>query len=101
MPPQGESTAFAIEDGVLLAHVFSRRDKRSIGQLFSDYEVLRRAVINKHYRSTVWGFESSNADSSWLKAVFMEYATKIYLMVHRWGKADYFANDVRKLDLPN
>ncbi|KAI0131816.1 salicylate hydroxylase [Xylariales sp. AK1849] len=73
MPPQGESTAFSIEDAVLLAHVLSRRDTRRLNQLFSNSETLRRPTIYRHYQNAVWGFERSNAGSSWLWAVFMEY----------------------------
>ncbi|KAK9793627.1 hypothetical protein AB5N19_04097 [Seiridium cardinale] len=97
----GESTAFAIEDAILLAHIFTIRHTKSLDQLLSDYELMRRDAIDKHYRKAVWGFESSNADCSWLWALFMEYATMIYLMVLRWSQSDGFSGDVRKLDLPN
>lgn len=98
MPPQGESSAYALEDGVLFAHVFSRRSTRSVGQMFADYEALRRTTIDKHYQRATWGFENNNADCSWLWAVFMEYFTMLYLMVFRWAESD---DDVRQLNLPN
>ncbi|KHN97901.1 salicylate hydroxylase [Metarhizium album ARSEF 1941] len=41
MPPQGEGTGVAIEDGVLLACVLSRRATRDIPTMFRDYETLR------------------------------------------------------------
>jgi hypothetical protein len=101
MPPQGEPSAFALEDGVLLAHVFSRRGSRSVGQMFADYEAIRRATINKHYQRTSWAFEQNNSDCSWLWALFMEYVTMLYLLVYGWSQSDHLAGDVRQLDLPN
>ncbi|KAH8651026.1 hypothetical protein BX600DRAFT_501843 [Xylariales sp. PMI_506] len=106
MPPQGESTAFAIEDGILFARLFCSAEKdsgerRHIDRVFSDYESLRRPVIDRHYRSTVWGFESSNSDSSWLWALFMEYITMAYLAVQKWRQTNYLASDVRNIPLPN
>lgn len=59
MPPQGESTGVAIEDGVLLAHVLSRRNSRSVDQLLADYEKLRRQDINGIYKSSMARWRSS------------------------------------------
>jgi hypothetical protein len=99
MPPQGESTGVAIEDGVLLARVFSRRDTRSIAQLLADYEVLRRPVIKKTYDECMfrWG---KVGDRSWFGMVVMEYFTMMYIWImNSWSK-DNFGRDVRTLDLP-
>ena len=54
MPPQGESTGVAIEDGVLLAHVLSRRDTgRSVPQMLADYEALRRADVEALHKTSM------------------------------------------------
>lgn len=99
MPPQGESTGVAIEDGMLLAHVFSRRETRSVAQMFADYEVLRRPVIKKTYDESLfrWG---KVGDRSWLGTVVMEWFTMLYIWtMNRWSK-DNFGRDVRTLELP-
>lgn len=101
MPPQGESTGIAIEDGVLVAHVFSRHLTRTIPELFSDYDSLRRSSIEKLYKTTVWNWENAAGGSpSWSWAVFMEYMTIVVLIFMNWRKEDHFAGDVSKLKLP-
>lgn len=98
MPPQGESTGVAIEDGILLAHVLSRRGTRSVARLFADYDKLRRDDINATYNSSMarWG---GGGPPGWLTTLFMEWVD--------WGvisylnySSDHFARDVRELRLP-
>jgi len=99
MPPQGESTGVAIEDGMLLARVFSRRDTRSVAQMFADYEVLRRPVIKKTYDESMFRWEKVG-DRSWIGIVVMEWFTMLYIWImNSWSK-DNFGRDVRSLDLP-
>jgi 2-polyprenyl-6-methoxyphenol hydroxylase-like FAD-dependent oxidoreductase len=99
MPPQGESTGVAIEDAVLLAHVFSRRDRRSVAQMFADYETLRRPIINKTYDEAVFRWERVG-DKSWLATVVMDWMTMGYVwFINSWSK-DSFGRDVRDLELP-
>ncbi|KAL2126240.1 hypothetical protein VTI74DRAFT_1369 [Chaetomium olivicolor] len=99
MPPQGESTGLAIEDGMLLARVFSRRDTRSISQMFADYEFLRRPVIKKAHGEATFRWENVG-DRSWFGMVLMEWLTVLYVWtMNRWSK-DSFGRDVRTLDLP-
>ena len=99
MPPQGESTGVAIEDGVLLAHVFSRRDTRSVAQMLTDYETLRRADINKLYKDTVWNWNHAGS-KGWLELVVTEWITPTVLSMMNRRSQDQFARDVRKLVLP-
>ncbi len=99
MPPQGESTGVAIEDAVLLAHVISRRDTRSVAQMFADYEVLRRPVIKKAYDECMFRW-SKVGDKSWLGTVVMDFLTLLVVWgMNKWSK-DSFGRDVRTLDLP-
>jgi len=99
MPPQGESTGVAIEDGMLLARVFSRRDDRSIAQLFSDYEVLRRPVIKKTYDETMFRWNGVS-DKGWFHSYLMERLTVVYVwFMNNWSK-DKFGRDVGDLELP-
>lgn len=99
VPPMGESTGVAIEDGVLLAHVFSRRGERSIKKLFEDYEALRREVINKTSRETMarWGDAS---EWSWMKTVMIDWLMWIILAFMNRSSKDHFRRDVRMLPLP-
>ncbi|AEO67645.1 uncharacterized protein THITE_2051261 [Thermothielavioides terrestris NRRL 8126] len=96
-PPQGESSGLAIEDGVLLAHVFSRRDTRSVPQLFADYEALRRDVIKKAHDDAVFRWEQVH-DRSWFGMIFLEWLTIVYVWFKN-SKED-FGRDVRELPLP-
>jgi len=99
MPPQGESTGIAIEDGMLLARVLSRRDIRSISQMFADYEALRRPVIKKVYDEATFRWERVG-ERSWLGMVLMEWLTGIYVWSMNYWSKDNFGRDVRTLDLP-
>ncbi|PNY23981.1 Salicylate hydroxylase [Tolypocladium capitatum] len=98
MPPQGEGTGVAIEDGVLLAHVLTRRATRTIPQLFADYETLRRADIEQTYRDTMarWNAPVPNG---WLSGVVLEWITWGYIKFMNY-RPDYFGRDVRERELP-
>ncbi|KAK5998226.1 FAD-dependent urate hydroxylase-like protein [Cladobotryum mycophilum] len=98
MPPQGESTGVAIEDGVLLAHVLTRRTSRTVLQLFSDYEKLRRADIDATYKETMarWNMP---VPPGWMSGFVMEWLTWGYVKFMNL-RADHFGRDVRKLALP-
>lgn len=100
MPPQGESTGLAIEDAMLIAHVFERRGSRTVEQLFADYEAVRRSVVDKHFGDAVWALKHIFAETSWVMGIFHEWATWLYLLLKRWGQEDHFGGDVRKLELP-
>ncbi|KAK1765844.1 FAD/NAD(P)-binding domain-containing protein [Phialemonium atrogriseum] len=101
MPPQGESTGVAIEDGVLIARILQRHTERSIPQLFDDYEKLRRAPIDKLYKESVWRWDNAaKDDSGWLHAVFNDWMITAVLAFMDFNQSDYFANDVENLQLP-
>jgi dienelactone hydrolase len=100
MPPQGESTGIAIEDGVLIARILEQSSTKSIDQMFADYEKVRRAVIDKHYvdaeRMAKFGFSNTTG----LAAIAMEWITSAYMFVRKWNQSADFAGDVRELELP-
>jgi len=101
MPPQGESTGVAIEDGVLLARVFERHGTRTVARLFADYEALRRQTIEKLYKETTWRWNNAAShDSGWLWSVFIDYLTVAFLWFMKLRQGDYFASDVARLELP-
>jgi len=102
MPPQGESTGVAIEDGVLLARVLQRHMAREIPQLFDDYEKVRRKPIDKLYKESVWRWNSSSKDDAgWLGGIVSDWMLSAVLSFMDFNKSDYFVNDVEQLQLPS
>lgn len=99
MPPMGESTGVAIEDGVLLARVFSRRDSRSVKKMLEDYEALRRGVIDKTYAETLARWGDAN-EWSWVKSFMIDWLMWIILVLMNRGSRRQFSRDVRMLTLP-
>ncbi|EGX94712.1 salicylate hydroxylase [Cordyceps militaris CM01] len=99
MPPQGESTGVAIEDGVLLAHVLSRRPAgRSVPQMLADYEVLRRADVAALQKTSIARWNTP-MPAGWVGRVIMEWMTWIVVSYLNWT-SNHFARDVRNLSLP-
>jgi salicylate hydroxylase len=98
MPPQGESTGLAIEDGVLLARVFSSLPEKSISEIFSVYEETRRPRINTAYKEAAMRWEGVK-DRGWFLQKLIEWLMWFIL----WYKMDAFeaslSYDVRKEEL--
>jgi salicylate hydroxylase len=82
MPPQGESTAFAIEDAVLISRVLERFPKDDISRVFMVYENTRRHRIDKAYKEAVFRW-SQIKDKSWLQHKVTEWATSWFLWLKR------------------
>lgn len=99
MPPQGESTGIAIEDGVLFAHVLSEGISRGIPYVMEAYETLRRDDITKLHSETMFRWNTGSS-SSWLWSITMEFATWVYLLLANYRQEDYFKRDVRRFKLP-
>ncbi|CVL06464.1 related to salicylate hydroxylase [Fusarium proliferatum] len=99
MPPQGESTGIAIEDGVLFAHVLSEGISRGIPYVMEAYETLRRDDITKLHSETMFRWNTGSS-SSWLWSITMEFATWVYLLLANYRQEDYFKRDVRSFKLP-
>ncbi|PWI70637.1 salicylate hydroxylase [Purpureocillium lilacinum] len=99
MPPQGEGTGVAIEDGVLLAHALTRRATRTVPQLFADYEALRRADIEQTYRDTMARWNAP-VPSGWMSGFVMEWITWGFIKFMNY-RHDYFGRDVRNRQLPD
>lgn len=99
MPPQGESTGIAIEDGVLFAHVLSKGTEKGVPYVMEAYETLRRDDINKLYEETMFRWKAGGS-SSWLWSILMEFATWVYLVLANYRQEHYFKRDVRSFKLP-
>ncbi|KAL1866972.1 hypothetical protein VTK73DRAFT_4441 [Phialemonium thermophilum] len=101
MPPQGESTGVAIEDGVLMARILRRHNERTVAQLFDDYEKMRRPPVDKLYRDSVWRWNTAiKEDAGWFGTIVMEWMTYLFLWFMHYRAEDHFASDVEKLELP-
>ncbi|KAF5640410.1 salicylate hydroxylase [Fusarium sp. NRRL 52700] len=92
MPPQGESTGIAIEDGVLFAHVLGEGIPKGIPYVMEAYEALRRDDIKKLHDETMFRWYAGSS-SSWLWSVMMEFATWTYLLLSNYRQEDYFKRD--------
>ncbi|KAK2482156.1 hypothetical protein H9L39_07795 [Fusarium oxysporum f. sp. albedinis] len=92
MPPQGESTGIAIEDGVLFAHVLSEGISTGVPYVMEAYEALRRHDIKKLYAETMFRWNAGSS-SSWLWSIVMEFITWAYLLLSNYRQKDYFKRD--------
>lgn len=100
MPPQGESTGIAIEDGILLAQVLVRRATRTVDQLFSDFESVRRDAIDKHYRDAEKMGKLITSKPSGFMGVVMDLVIMVFMWAKKRQQIDHFKGDVRNIDLP-
>ncbi|KUJ12998.1 FAD/NAD(P)-binding domain-containing protein [Mollisia scopiformis] len=95
MPPQGESTRLAIEDGILFARVFETCVEVSVEEALQVYEKTRRPRIDAAYKEAVSRWESVK-DKSWLMQKIIEWLMWVIL----WYKMSHFETsisyDVRK-----
>ncbi|KAH7208640.1 salicylate hydroxylase [Fusarium oxysporum] len=92
MPPQGESTGIAIEDGVLFAHVLSEGISTGVPYVMEAYEALRRHDIKKLHAETMFRWNAGSS-SSWLWSIVMECITWAYLLLSNYRQKDYFKRD--------
>jgi 2-polyprenyl-6-methoxyphenol hydroxylase-like FAD-dependent oxidoreductase len=100
MPPQGESTGIAIEDGILIAQILSRRATRPVEQLFSDFESVRRADIEKHYKDAEKMSKMVSSKPPGVRGLIMDFVTMIFIFIKKRQRIDHFKGDVRDIDLP-
>lgn len=100
MSPQGESTGIAIEDSILLAHVLNRRATRSVDQLFSDFESMRRTVVDNHYQEAEKMGKLIASKPSGIMGVLMDLFIMFFMWLKKRQQVDHFKGDVRNADLP-
>jgi salicylate hydroxylase len=99
MPPQGESTGLAIEDGVLLARILTNHST-SVREAFLAYENTRRARINTAYGEAVmrWG---NMKDRSWLMQKVIEWLMWAILWYKMGAFESSMCYDIRKEPIVN
>ena len=100
MPPQGESTGIAIEDGVLLARILGRCATRSVEQLFSDFEAVRRSDIERHYKDAEKMSKMVSSKPPGVRGLIMDLMTMVFMFVKKMQGTDHFKGDVRSIELP-
>jgi salicylate hydroxylase len=110
MPPQGESTGFAIEDAMLFARIMneamnrqeesgeSTSDLVDVKAVFERYERNRRARIDSAYADANTRWESVK-DTGWLASVMREWMTWLFLWFTRSGREKNFGFDVKTVSL--
>lgn len=110
MPPQGESTGFAIEDAMLFARIMNDAINRpeessqsgpgsvDVEAVFTRYERNRRARIDAAYTEANMRWESVK-DTGWLASVMREWMIWLFLWFTRSSREKNFAFDVKTVNL--
>ena len=121
MPPQGESTGFAIEDAILFAHVLSKasgkpnhpdeqetqtqksdefpsndRTPTKITDLFASYTALRQPTISRAFKEAEWRWETGK-ESGWLVFQLKLWMTPWFIWWTQERREEEWAKDVREL----
>ncbi|KAE9374241.1 FAD/NAD(P)-binding domain-containing protein [Stipitochalara longipes BDJ] len=98
MPPQGESTGLAIEDGVLLARVMASTSEKLTQESFQAYEKTRRPRIDTAYKEAVMRWENVK-DRSWFFQKVIEWLMWLVLW-YKWTPFESsMSYDVRKEEI--
>ena len=98
MPPQGESTGFAIEDAVLLTQIMHKRPDFDVSQIISKYETLRKPRIDKAFKDAQFRWERAK-NRGRLGFRIQTLIVPPFLWWTRRSRQKDFAFDVRKLQL--
>jgi salicylate hydroxylase len=99
MPPQGDSTGLAFEDGALLAKVFSLHgNTRSVEDIFAIFTRTRQPRIDAAYRTAEMRWEKVK-DSYCLTSKLKEFLTWAFLWWKRGQYEKEFRYDVREEEL--
>jgi 2-polyprenyl-6-methoxyphenol hydroxylase-like FAD-dependent oxidoreductase len=100
MPPQGESTSIAIEDGVLIARILSQHTTKPVEQLFSDFASVRRADIDKRYKAAEKMSKMVSSKPPGVRGLLMDLVTMVWLFIKKRQRTDILKSDVRSIALP-
>lgn len=79
--------------------MLGRYANRSIGQLFSDYESVRRGAIDKHYQDSEKIGRMISSRQSVIMGMVMDAMTIVLMFVKKRQQIDHFKGDVRDMDL--
>lgn len=110
MPPQGESTGFAIEDAVLFARIMkeahehierfdeSAEQTGDIDAVFHRYERNRRNRIDEAFAEADMRWDLAK-DKGWLASVLLDWLTPWFLWWTKSAREKNFRLDVRSFEL--
>lgn len=98
MPPQGESTAYALEDAILFARVLQKYQSKGVQMVFDAYQKNRRERMDAAYDESVWGWETQK-DSGWFAFSLRTWITSGYLWWTASARQKRYIEDVGSVNL--
>lgn len=98
MPPQGESIGLALEDTALFSRIVEVHQAVPvpISTLFSEYEALRRPVINAAVSDAEMRWDGMRIKGS-VEAKIFEWMSTAYLWWTKDKRAEEWGKDIRDL----
>ncbi|ETI26615.1 hypothetical protein G647_10376 [Cladophialophora carrionii CBS 160.54] len=98
MPPQGESTGYALEDAILFARAMAVKLDKGLDVTFATYQKVRRERINKAYDEAAFGWETQK-DCGWFTFLLRTWLTTAFLWWTAAARQRRYSEDVTKMDL--
>ncbi|KIV96461.1 hypothetical protein PV10_00331 [Exophiala mesophila] len=98
MPPQGESTAHALEDAIIFARILAKHKSGGLDVVFKKYEDIRRPSIDRAYEESVFGWDTQK-DSGWISFLLKTWMTSAFLWWTAAARSKRYAEDVASMEL--
>ncbi len=98
MPPQGESTGYALEDAILFARVMAAKFDIGLDQVFKTYQHVRRERIDKAYDEAAFGWETQK-DCGWFTFLLRNWFTTFFLYWTYSARQKRYSEDVGAMNL--
>ncbi|KIY02755.1 uncharacterized protein Z520_01220 [Fonsecaea multimorphosa CBS 102226] len=98
MPPQGESTAYALEDAILFARAMRSKLDCGLDEVFRTYQNVRRANIDRAYDEAAFGWETQK-DCGWFTFLLRSWGTSLYLWWTASARQRRYREDVATMAL--
>ncbi|KIW87397.1 uncharacterized protein Z519_12033 [Cladophialophora bantiana CBS 173.52] len=98
MPPQGESTAYALEDAILFARAMESGFDSGPDEVFRTYEKVRRANIDRAYQEAAFGW-GTQKDCGWFTFLLRSWLTRAYLWWTASARERRYSEDVAAMVL--
>jgi len=98
MPPQGESTAYALEDAILFARILQKHQQEGVDVALDVYQRHRRERMDAAYDESAWGWETQK-DCGWFSLFLRSWMTSGYLWWTASARQKRYKEDVGSADL--
>ncbi|KIX01084.1 uncharacterized protein Z518_10150 [Rhinocladiella mackenziei CBS 650.93] len=98
MPPQGESTGYALEDAILFARVVQNNREKELPEIFTAYQRVRRERIDKAYEESAFGWDTQK-DSGWFTFLLRTWITSAFLWWTSTARQRRYMEDVATMSL--